>query len=690
MRKNRLLLIFFTGISSCLFSQQRNEIIQQRVEFIAEQSESEELDLTNIFDQLNYFYDNPINLNNTSPEELRTLGLLTEVQITDALLHVEQFGKFISIYELQSLKYWDLNTISLVLPFVKVDDRLENMHITFKEAVKNGKIEWYTRYQRTPEQKKGYATVSDSVLNNSNSYYRGNPDKYYTRFRYTERTNISLGVTAEKDAGEQFFKGSQKNGFDYYSFHAFYKGGKYIRAVAAGDYQIQIGQGLNTWSGYAFGKSADIFSSKKAASLLRPYTSVDENRFFRGGAAIIGYKKWNLLTFYSNKRIDGSGINDSLTDDLEFVTTIDLSGLHRTNSEIAKKNKLSEQVIGNYLSYNSTRFNAGLAVVNQQYSQALQKDTVPYNIYAFRGKNTTAISGDYNFVLRNFNFFGEVSYSTHSKSFAQLHGLMAILDPNVSVSVIYRNYSKGYYSFYNNGFSEGSNTQNETGLFSGIKVKLAPAWSVSSYVDFFRFPWLKYQVDAPSKGYEFLVQPTYKPNKVFELYARFRQQSRQKNSRDTDGSITEIENILQNNYRLNLTYKVLESFTLKSRLEYVTINRKSNVPEDGWIFTQDFLFKPKNLPFDLTLRYALFDTDSYDTRIYTFENNALYVFSIPAYYYQGSRAYALIRFSFLRHCDLWIRYGTFLYSNRTVLSSGPEEIKGSRKSDITVQLRVSF
>jgi hypothetical protein len=690
MKKNRLLLIFFIGIGSFLFGQERNEIIQQRVEFIAEQSESEELDLTNIFDQLNYFFDNPINLNNTNADELRSLGLLTEVQITDALLHIDRFGKFISIYELQSLKYWDLNTISLVLPFVKVDDRLENIHITFRDAIKNGKIEWYTRYQRTPERKKGYTAVSDSILNNSNGYYHGNADKYYTRFRYTYRTNISLGVTAEKDPGEEFFKGSQKNGFDYYSFHAFYKGGKYVRAVAAGDYQIQIGQGLNTWSGYAFGKSADIFSTKKAANLLRPYTSVDENRFFRGGAAIIGYKKLNLMTFYSNKKIDGSGINDSLTDDLEFVTTIDLSGLHRTNSEIAKKNKLNEQVIGNYLSYNSIRFNAGIAVVNQQYSQALQKDTIPYNLYAFRGKSTTAISGDYNFVLRNFNFFGEVSYSTHSKSFAQLHGLMAILDPNVSISVIYRNYSKGYYSFYNNGFSEGSNTQNESGLFSGIKIRLAPAWTISSYIDFFRFPWLKYQVDAPSKGYEFLVQPTYRPNKVFELYARFRQQVRQKNSRDSDGTITPIENVIQNNYRLNLSYKVLESFTLKSRLEYVTINRKSNAAEDGWIFTQDFLFKPKNLPFDLTLRYALFDTDSYDTRIYTFENNALYVFSIPAYYYQGSRAYALIRFSFLRHCDLWIRYGTYLYSNKKVISSGPEEIKGSKKSDITVQLRVSF
>lgn len=690
MIKNRLLFLFLIGFGSIVFSQERNEIIQQRVEFIAEQSESEELDLTNIFDQLNYFYDNPINLNNTGPDELRSLGLLTEVQITDLLLHIERFGKFISIYELQSLKYWDLNTISLVRPFVKVDDRIDNLHISWKEAVTNGKIEWYTRYQRTPERKKGYTPVSDSILNNSNGYYHGNADKYYTRFRYTYRTNISLGITAEKDPGEEFFKGSQKNGFDYYSFHGFYKGGKYIRAVAAGDYQIQIGQGLNTWSGYAFGKSADIFSSKKAANLLRPYTSVDENRFFRGGAAILGYKKWNLLTFYSHKKIDGTGINDSLTDDLEFVTTIDLSGLHRTTSEIAKKNKLSEQVVGNYFSYNSTRFNAGVAVVNQQYSQVLQKDTLPYNLFAFRGKNTTAVSGDYNFVLRNFNFFGEVSYSTHSKSFAQLHGLMAILDPNVSLSVIYRNYSKGYYSFYNNGFSEGSNTQNESGLFSGIKVKLAPAWSVSSYVDFFRFPWLKYQVDAPSKGYEFLIQPTYRPNKVFELYARFRQQVRQKNSRDSDGSITPLEDVVQNNYRLNLSYKVLESFTWKSRLEYVTINRKSNAPEDGWIFTQDLLFKPKKLPLDVTLRYALFDTDSYDTRIYTFENNALYVFSIPAYYYQGSRAYALVRFSFLRHCDLWIRYGMYLYSNKTVISSGPEEIKGSKKSDITVQLRISF
>ena len=108
------------------------------------------------------------------------------------------------------------------------------------------------------------------------------------------------------------------------------------------------------------------------------------------------------------------------------------------------------------------------------------------------------------------------------------------------------------------------------------------------------------------------------------------------------------------------------------------------------LMTQDLLWKPKSSPVDLALRYALFDTDGYDTRIYSFENNALYVFAVPAYYYQGSRAYVLLRYSFLRHCDLWIRYGVFLYNNRFVISSGAEQINGSRKSDLVIQLRISL
>ncbi len=677
-------------ISFQVFSQEKSEVVQQRIEFIAEQLETEEIDLTNVVEQLNYYFDHPLNLNGATAEELEELNLLSSVQINDLLLHIKLFGKLISVYELQSLEYWDLQTIQLVLPFIRVDDKLDNLHVSWKEALNQGNYEAFLRYQSTPEAKNGYSNVSDSIQQTSNSYYYGNSDHYYTRLRYSYRTNISLGITGDKDAGEQFFKGAQKNGFDFYSVHAFFKGGKYIRAIALGDYQIQIGQGLNLWSGYAFGKTADVTNIKKTANPLKPYTSVDETRFMRGAAVDVGYKSFSLTSFASVKKVDASVLADSLYDDLEFVTSINLTGLHRTNSEIAKKNALTEKILGSNLRYRNRNFQFGVAGIFQGYDKDYSKAIQPYNQFDFRGKNMFALSADYSWVIKNFNFFGETSRSSYNGSWANLHGVLFSLDSRASFSILYRNYQRGYQTLYNTGFSEGSNTQNESGIYAGLKLKLSSAWTVNSYVDLFKFPWMKYQVDAPSTGHEFMIQPSYKPNKQLEIYGRYREQLRQKNSRDSDGTVTQIEDVIQRNYRLNVSYAVSEFFTIKSRIEYVTINRKSNTPEKGLIISQDVLFKPKNLPFDLALRYVLFDTDSYDTRIYSYENNALYVFAVPSYYYQGSRAYAMIRYSFLRHCDLWVRYGVFIYNNRSSIGSGAEEISGSKKSDVTVQLRVKF
>jgi hypothetical protein len=148
--------------------------------------------------------------------------------------------------------------------------------------------------------------------------------------------------------------------------------------------------------------------------------------------------------------------------------------------------------------------------------------------------------------------------------------------------------------------------------------------------------------------------------------------------------------VLQRNYRLNVSYAISEYFTIKSRVEFITVDRESVGRERGMLLSQDVLYRPKNFPVDVALRYAIFDTDSYDARLYTYENNALYAFATPAYFYTGSRAYILIRWSFLKKCDLWVRYGNFIYANRKSIGTGPEEIQGPQKTDITVQLRVKF
>jgi len=681
---------------SFLYGQDKSEIIQQRIEFISERFQSENIDLTNIIEQLDFYYEHPINLNYTDGVELEELGLLTTVQISDLVLHRKLFGKFISIYELQSLSYWDLETIQLVRPFIKVDDKLDNIHITFKEALEQGKYEVFLRYQPTVERKQGYNQVSDSMLQASNNYYYGNSDRYYTRWRYTYKTNISIGVTAEKDAGEQFFRGAQKNGFDFYSAHVFFKGGKYVRGVALGDYQVQIGQGVGFWSSYAFGKTADIATAKRTAIPLRAYTSVDESRFMRGAAVELGYKNLGLLLFSSSKKVDASVIADSTFDDLEFISTLDLSGLHRTNREISKMNGLREHILGANLNLKKGLFKMGLSGVYQGYDKPYIKDVKVYNQFDFRGQHHFNTGFDYSYNIKNIALFGEVSKAFNEQltqwnsGWAMMHGALISLDSKVSMGLIYRDYQRDFYSFYNAGFSEGSNTQNEKGLYAGLKMKFNPAWSLNAYVDIFKFPWMKFGVDAPSQGHEFLIQPIYKPNKIFEVYFRFRQQLREKNSSVYAGAVTPIEPFVQRNYRLNLSYVISEAFTFKSRVEFLTINSQSKGFQHGMLITQDLLWKPKSSPLDLALRYALFDTDGYDTRIYSFENNALYVFAVPAYYYQGSRAYILLRYSFLKHCDLWVRYGVFLYNNRFVISSGAEQINGSRKSDLVIQLRISL
>jgi hypothetical protein len=76
--------------------------------------------------------------------------------------------------------------------------------------------------------------------------------------------------------------------------------------------------------------------------------------------------------------------------------------------------------------------------------------------------------------------------------------------------------------------------------------------------------------------------------------------------------------------------------------------------------------------------------------LYAYESDVLYAFSIPSYYYKGSRFYLLGRYSFGRSLDLWVRYSITHYSNKQVIGSGLDEIDGNNKSEIKLQLRYRF
>lgn len=690
MRFFRLIFLILFFISANLFAQtidnKDENLIEKKVETIAENTE-QEMDYTMLVDQLTRYLQNPLNLNNASREDFDDLALLSDIQINNLLDHIARNGKLITLYELQSIDGFDLQTIRAISSYVTVSGNIDNPKFSIREVFKYGKNDLFMRYQQVLEEQQGY-TSADSAAS-PNSHFAGSPMRLYTRYRFTYSNHVSIGLTAEKDQGEEFFKGSQKQGFDFYSGHFFLRNIGHLKVLTVGDFQAQFGQGLTFWSGLAFGKTADGTSIKRNAIGLKPYTAVDENLFLRGIGSTWQFGKFQVTAFASHKKIDGATTIDSTRDEVTSVTSFLTSGLHRTPSELAKRKSLSETILGGNVSYVQRRLRIGVTAVHYIFGNNYQKTDALYNIYEFSGKQNTNVGIDYNYVFRNFNFFGETSVCANG-SVATTNGVLMSLDPRVTFVAMYRSFPKDFQAVYANAISENSRILNEKATYFGFKAQIMKSWSLQGYMDVFKFPWLRYQVDAPSKGYEYLAQLTYAPSKTVEAYFRIRRQLKEINTNDDELTINTLDNQMATHYRFNITYKVSPSIQFRNRVEYVTYERGNDGVEKGWLMYQDITYKALKSPVSLSFRYAIFDTDTYNARIYAYENDVLYAFSIPAYYYKGSRAYLTLRYKVVRGIDVWLRYAVTFYNNRSVISSGTSEISGSTKSELKAQIRFSF
>lgn len=678
--KNKFFFIVLLFYSDALLAQVMNPLLHKRFEYWMERNQTENIDLTQIQEIWEYHLENPLNLNTVQKEELTTLDLLSDIQINDLMEHRIKFGPLLSLFELQTLPTWDTSFIQLILPFVTLDERSDNPPLTFYELTHKGKIEAITRFQY-PVENNWNTSINKS--NNSSSSYEGNSDYYLTRIRYTYQQKVSFGITAEKDVGEPFFSNINKNGYDFYSSHLQVKAGKRLKNVIFGDYHVQIGQGLNCWTSFALGKSLELTTSKKNAQVIRPHTSTEENRFFRGVASEFAYKRFTLLVFASMHLKDASLYVDSTNQISSVLTT----GYHRTESELARKDRLKENVLGAYLRYDLGTLHLGLASVFMHYSPSINSKVTNYNQFDFRGKQYQSTSVDYSYTYRNLLVFGEFSYVDFSKKTAFLQGVMLALDSKNSVCLLYRNYDKGYETRYNAGFSEGNTVQNETGLYVAFTSVVAKYWSLQAYSDFFKFPWLKQQVSLPSKGVENCMQITWKPSKTLEFYVRYRSQIKEQNSSLMTNDLKFLKAVNQSNLRFNLTYKMSDLLEIRSRLEVVSVSRLDKQKETGLLFFQDINLTSKSKKSDFIFRFVLFDTDSYASRIYSFESSPTYQYSSPAFYGKGIRAYLLFRLTFWKRLDCWFKIGDTHYLSKENSSSDFNQIIATQKKEINLQLR---
>ena len=690
--KSALILILIAFSCKVVFGQvtdpKNDNFLEKKIENIAENS-SEDIDYTNIFENLTFFQEHPLDLNFAKADELQALIMLSDFQINSLIQYRQKFGKLLSIYELQAVPGFDLALIYQLLPYVKVERDLNRLNISFKEMIKRSSQEIFFRVSQVIEEQKGFSPIAaQDLIDNPNARYLGSPQRLFTRYRLRYGNYLSAGFTAEKDAGEEFFKGSQKQGFDFMTGHLAIQNIGKLKSLNIGDYQAQFGQGLTFWSGFGFGKTADAMNIKRTGQGLRPYTSVNENLFLRGIATSWTLGNFELTGFFSNKKANTNAASvDSLSQDLQAFSNFNFSGFHRTPGELTDKGNIREQVFGGHVAYKLRTLNIGFTGVRYDYSAPLTRTESLYNKYEFQGKSNTNIGLDYNWIYRNFNFFGEVSRSANG-GLATTHGLIASLDPKLSLSVLYRNFAKDYQTIYSASIAEGSRSINEKGILIGLIAKPAKFLSISAFFDRWSYPWLRYLVDAPSVGKDALAQINYTPSKTVDAYLRFRDRNRARN-------VTSVEDLdiefpiaqRQRNIRFDIGYKISPSFKFRNRIEYVIFDQPNARQEVGFLIMQDITYKPLSKPVSFSFRYALFDTDGFNSRIYAYESDVLYSFSIPAYFYKGSRTYLTLEYNLTRKIDIWFRYAQFYYTNRTETGSGLTETQGPLRSDFRIQVR---
>ncbi len=664
------------------------EEVIQRIESLTEESD-EEIDASELMEELEVLRQRPINLNAASAEDLRRIFFLSDIQINNLILHRQRFGNLISLMELQTIDGFTPEVIEQISPYVMVEEAVERRVFKLTDIFERGNSQYFLRYQQLLEEQRGFSSIDPGELEaNPNARYPGSPFRLYSRYRFTYYNNISIGITAEKDPGEEFFRGSQTQGFDYYSAHFYLRDVGRIKSLAMGDYQVQFGQGLTLWSGLAFGKSSEAVNVKKNGLGLRPYTSVDENNFMRGAGTAVRLGALELTAFYSNKYRDANVLEtDTISQEALVITSLQQTGLHRTPRELENKNSVQEKFMGSNLTWRRQNLQVGVTGYYMELGAEFQRNLSFYNQFDLNKQTNWATGLDYNYIYRNFNIFGEFATS-ESGGYALLNGVMMSLDPRLSMSVVHRKFTPDYQSLLSVAFSENTRVSNENGLYIGINSRLSREWSINAYADHFSFPWMKFRTYTPSRGYDYLAQVNYRPEREIEMYARYRIKNKPLNAPE-DATIRFLEDVVRQNIRLHISYLVSPSFTFKNRVEWIDFRHGSN-HQQGFLIYQDVAYRNFASPWAITARYAIFDTDGFDSRIYAYENDVLYAFSFPFYSDKGHRAYIVARYRVNRNIDLQARLAHTIYTNRHEIGSGLDLTEGNSRTEIKAQMRLRF
>ena len=669
---------------------------------------------------------NPLDVNAATAAELGLVPVLDPLLAAEIVRYRAANGPFASLPNLQQVPGVTPTVYLEARPYLTIGPRLATnaaRAARFPAIPSTAQVLGGLRYTTTQRVQRRLNTQAGFVIPEGDSVrtFNGSPERIYTRIQAQYRRQVSVNVTLEKDPGEAFGFGQATNtvGYDYASAHAAILDAGRLDALVIGDFVAEFGQGVALWRASGFGKGPDAVGGPvRSGRGIRPYGSVDENNFFRGAALSVSVTPGVVATAFASRRAQDASV-DTLGLDLAdpdvpigtlngaVVTSLNATGLHRTPSELARKDAIRETLVGGGVEYRLSNSRlaakAGVVATQARFDTPIGQGTRPDQRFAFTGDDATTVSVYGEARTRTLQAFGEGARGPGG-GLGGVAGVGAELGQAAEVLVVGRHYEPAFTSLHGYPFGERNGIgQNETGLYAGVRVRPSRTWTVNTYVDQYRFPYLRFNVPRPSRGREALFTVEHRPRRYLRGYVQARTETREVGldvANVVPGSVVgglgeqtrqtlRVQGEWDANRRLRLRARVEGSRALSAAAAGTDREATGTEATTGALVYQDVRVQALRW-LRVDTRLTLFRTDDFASRLYAFENDLTGVFAIPALSGRGVRGYVLVAAEPVDGLVLQAKLAsTWLRGVRRV-GSGPSQVEGNRVSDLGVQLRYRF
>jgi len=601
------------------------------------------------------------NINNLKLEDLIKMPYIDSLLAVKIILYKKNNGDILSLYELQNIEGLNDEIIVRIAEYLRFEEddskfNIKNVLTNVNEAKQLLQIK--TKY--LIDKPKGYATEDG---------YISSPLYHNVKYRCQFYNNLSIGFNIEKDYGERYLYSNKMP--DFYNYHIGINNISVFDKIIIGDYKIISGEGLTISNDFPLFRQYNIFN--QFGFEIKPSTSNDEANFFRGVSLNKAFNnKYSLSLFYSNKNIDG---DTAINEEDPLYKLSNTNGLHNTLNLESKRHIIKEYITGGNISLSGNNYNTGITMYVLDYNKQIVYDSSIRNIN--RQIETPYYYSGYYYKLKykNLLHYTEMTFYNKFKDIAVMSGVNIAIGKYNTLGIIYRNYKQNYVNMYNTAYERGVNMSFFSRVYRNVYFDF-------SY-DIYRSNWLKYLIATPSYSKENYIKLSYYPTRYSEYYISYNFNQKFKNYiTDTlKSNATKIQR--KNNFRLN-TKNDIGPYTIKNRVEFCNIN--FNDAKHGFLLNTSLTYRTNQHRMAFYLGFCFFSTDSYDERIYAYENDLLYEFSVIPYYYRGDRMYVMTKYKLSKHLSFYIKCSQTRYYDRSSISSGLSEIDGNKKREVKLQL----